>query len=301
MSEILRVENVSKKYGKQEVLKEVSFTLNKGEIVGLVGPNGAGKTTLMKIITGLTPKYRGEVFLDTRNIKIKEKSLTKKIGCVIEAPGFYPEISGYENLKFFSDISGVKDKSQIDEIIEELGIKDYVHKKAGKYSLGMKQRLGVAQAVLSYPPILILDEPTNGLDPAIVPKLRIFIKKIAKEKNTAVLISSHILSEIELMCDRVAFLQKGKIVKVEELSGEKKQGNKIAFKSQNGDELKCFFLKKNLECDVIDKETVHVNIEKKSMESIISEVAISGITFTSVYEVKESLEEKYLKTMEGDI
>lgn len=179
MSEVLRLSNISKVYGKQKVLDKVDLFINEGEIIGLVGPNGAGKSTLMKIITGLVKKYDGDVYIKGENIKNIKRRTTKRIGCVIETPGFYPDLTGYENLLFFAEVSGLDDKKEIDEIIKKLGIEGYMDKKVKKYSLGMKQRLGVAQAVLSYPPILILDEPTNGLDPAIVPQLRKFIKYIA--------------------------------------------------------------------------------------------------------------------------
>jgi len=297
MSEILKVNNVTKFYGKQKVLDEVNLSINQGEIIGLVGPNGAGKTTLMKIITGLIPKYEGQVFIDNRNIKDRKHLKTKEIGCVIEVPGFYPELTGYENLLFFAEISGLNDKSEINEIVKNLGIEDYVNKKVKKYSLGMKQRLGVAQAVLTYPPILILDEPTNGLDPAIVPQLRKFIKQIAKEKNTAVLISSHILSEIELMCDKVVFIQKGEIIKVENLDQEEKSSSKVAFVTSKLDKLEQFFNSKNISHQVTSKEELQAEVDTKELEDLILSISKADIPLRSVYEVKESLEEKYLKTM----
>lgn len=297
MSEILKVNNVTKFYGKQKVLNDVNLSINQGEIIGLIGPNGAGKTTLMKIITGLIPKYEGQVFIDNRNIKNRNYLKTKEIGCVIEVPGFYPELTGYENLLFFAEISGLKDKSEIDEIVKSLGIEDYVNKKVKKYSLGMKQRLGVAQAVLTYPPVLILDEPTNGLDPAIVPQLRKFIKYIAKEKNTAVLISSHILSEIELMCDKVVFIQKGEIIKVENLEQEEKSSSKVAFVTSKLDKLEEFFNSKNISHQVTSKDELQAEVDTKELEDLILSISKADISLRSVYEVKESLEEKYLKTM----
>ncbi|EQB90397.1 ABC-2 type transport system ATP-binding protein [Clostridium punense] len=297
MSEILKVNNVTKFYGKQRVLNGVDLSINQGEIIGLVGPNGAGKTTLMKIITGLIPKYEGQVFIDSRNIKDRKHLKTKEIGCVIEVPGFYPELTGYENLLFFAEISGLKDKSEINEIVKSLGIEDYVNKKVKKYSLGMKQRLGVAQAVLTYPPVLILDEPTNGLDPAIVPQLRKFIKHIAKEKNTAVLISSHILSEIELMCDKVVFIQKGEIIKVENLEQEGKSSSKVAFVTSKLDKLEQFFNTKNISHQVTSKEELQAEVDIKELEDLILSISKADIPLRSVHEVKESLEEKYLKTM----
>ncbi|MBU3091816.1 ABC transporter ATP-binding protein [Clostridium sp. CF011] len=299
MSEVLRLSNISKVYGNQKVLDKVELSINEGEIIGLVGPNGAGKTTLMKIITGLVKKYDGDVYIKGENIKSIKRCKTKRIGCVIETPGFYPDLTGYENLLFFAAVSGLEDKKEIDEIIKKLGIDGYMDKKVKKYSLGMKQRLGVAQAVLSYPPILILDEPTNGLDPAIVPQLRKFIKYIAEEKQTAVLMSSHILSEIELMCDKVAFIQQGMLIKVENLKKIKKDNDVVAFKTSKLHELKTLFETKNLTYKILGEDTIHVTIKAFELESLILDVSSAKIPFTGVYEVKESLEEKYLRTI-GD-
>lgn len=299
MNEVLKISNVTKTYGRQTVLDNVNLSIEQGKIMGLVGPNGAGKTTLMKIITKLIKKYDGDVFINSENIRINLRHDTKQIGCVIETPGFYPDLTGYENLLFFAEISGLKDKSQINEIVEKLGIEGYINRKAKTYSLGMKQRLGVAQAVLSYPPILILDEPTNGLDPSIVPELRKFIKYIAEEKHTAVLISSHILSEIELMCDKVAFIQKGKILKVESLKETEKDTEVIAFETSKLEELKSFFDSMSLNYKVIDSCKLHVELKADKLENLVSCISKQNIPLKCVYEVKESLEEKYLKTM-GD-
>ncbi|SHI71429.1 ABC-2 type transport system ATP-binding protein [Clostridium cavendishii DSM 21758] len=297
MEEILKIKDITKVYGKQVVLDKVNLSLGEGEIIGLVGPNGAGKTTLMKIITGLIKKYNGDVFIKNENIKENIKHDTKQIGCVIETPGFYPDLTGYENLLFFSEISGLKDKNEINEIVKKLGIEDYVNKKVKKYSLGMKQRLGVAQAVLSYPPILILDEPTNGLDPAIVPELRKFIKYIAKEKHTAVFISSHILSEIELMCDKVAFIQEGKLVKIENLKEVKRDNTTIAFITSKIEELRNFFNERKIEYKILGEDKLQIVLNPKHLEDLVLNISKANIPLRSVYEVSESLEEKYLRTM----
>lgn len=300
MVKVLKINNVTKAYGKQTVLNNINLDLEEGEIMGLIGPNGAGKTTLMKIITKLIKKYDGEVYIEGENIKSHKKHDTKQIGCVIETPGFYPDLTGYENLLFFAEISGLKDKREIEDIVEKLGIKNYINKKVKKYSLGMKQRLGVAQAVLSYPPILILDEPTNGLDPSIIPQLRNFINHIAKEKNTAVLISSHILSEIELMCDKVAFIQEGKIIKVESLKKDEKDTVNIAFITSKLRELEAFFKGRKLDHKIISEDKVYAELNPNELESLISSIGKANIPLRGVYEEKESLEEKYLKTMEGE-
>lgn len=198
--------NINKQYGKQLVLKNVSITIREGEVVGLIGPNGAGKSTLMKILVGLIRNFEGKV-----ELPLYQKG-RKNIGCVIETPGFCGSCTGYDNLKYFAELSGCRSKDEIDEVIRILDIEEFIHKKAAKYSLGMKQRLGLAQAILGEPRLLVLDEPTNGLDPNVVPEIRRFIRYISKEKGIAVLISSHILSEIELMCDRVIGINKGIII-----------------------------------------------------------------------------------------
>lgn len=301
MNNILKINNVTKKYGTRTVLSNINFTMNEGEIIGLVGPNGAGKTTIMKIITGLTNKYDGEVFIQNENIMNMKKSKTKKVGCVIETPGLYPNLTGYENLEFFAQISGVKNTDEISTIVKMLGLEDAINKKVKTYSLGMRQRLGIAQAVLSYPPLLILDEPTNGLDPNVIIEIRKFIKYISEKKKTTVLISSHILSEIEMLCDRVIFMQKGEVIRCEDL---KNKGSEIAttvFETKNIEEFKRFFKEKNIEFSTEDVDKVKIQKNKIEIQQIIKELINDGILFTSVYEEKESLEEKFMKTVGGDI
>ena len=300
MNKVLTVKNITKVYGRQKVLEGVNLSINQGEIIGLVGPNGAGKTTLMKIITGLIKNYSGDVFIENENITTSKKKKTKSVGCVIETPGFYPNLTGYENLLFFAEISGMRNKKEIDEIVKSLGIDSYVHKKVKQYSLGMKQRLGVAQAVLTYPPLLILDEPTNGLDPAIVPQLRKFIKQIAKEKNTSVLISSHILSEIEIMCDKVAFIQQGKIIKVESLKRDSADSTTVAFVTSKIEALKGFFNDKSIIYKSIDQNQIQCKVNIEELENLVSSISKADIPLRSVYEVKDSLEKKYLDTMRSE-
>ena len=182
MGKVLEVKNVSKRYKDYTALDDVTFSLNEGEIIGLVGPNGAGKTTLMRIIVGLTKKYEGEVILKDNT----------SIGCVIETPSFYPFMTGYENLKYFAELNQVNVK-KVMETIELLKLKDALNKKVKGYSLGMRQRLGIAAALLREPKLLVLDEPTNGLDPAGIHELREYIKEIAVKNKITILISSHIL------------------------------------------------------------------------------------------------------------
>jgi ABC-2 type transport system ATP-binding protein len=303
MTSIISIQHVYKKYRSQEVLSDVSFSMNAGEILGLVGPNGAGKTTLMKIITGLIPKYDGEIYFQNENIKTLKNSDRKRIGCVIETPGFYHNLSGYDNLLFAAHLAGVKNYKEVDEIINILGIDNFVHKKAGSYSLGMRQRLGVAQAILSYPPVLILDEPTNGLDPEVVPQLRSLLKFVSEEKQTSILISSHILSEIEQICQRVVFIKNGKILTIDALNkSETKQENcqnQIAIETSNLAILEKYLRSHHILYKVINESTVHFVYSSANVELLVADIAFNKIPLKYVYEVQDSLEVKYLKAM-GD-
>ena len=300
MKDILKVENVTKIYGKKTVLDNVSFSIKEGEIVGLVGPNGAGKTTVMKIITGLTPKYEGNVYIGNENIrnKLKNKAKTKNVGCIIETPGFYPSLTGEENLKFFAELSGLEDLSEIDEIVESLGLQNAMKKKVGSYSLGMRQRLGIAQAVLTYPPLLILDEPTNGLDPNIIPEIRKFIINIAKKKKVAVLISSHILSELEIMCDKIVFIQKGKIIVPEDTNSFE---STVRITTSNIAALQRVLKKSNYKLFNLTINSVEFNIDPKELENLTNYLAINKIPFSTVEILTESLEDKFLNIMRGDL
>lgn len=300
MKEILKVENVTKIYGKKTVLDNVSFSIKEGEIVGLVGPNGAGKTTVMKIITGLTPKYEGNVYIGNENIKnkLKNKTKTKNVGCIIETPGFYPSLTGEENLKFFAELSGLEDLSEIEEIVESLGLQNAMKKKVGSYSLGMRQRLGIAQAVLTYPPLLILDEPTNGLDPNIIPEIRKFIINIAKNKKVAVLISSHILSELEIMCDKIVFIQKGKIIVPEDTNSLE---STVRITTSNIAALQRALKKNNYKLFNLTINSVEFKIDPKELENLTRELAINKIPFSTVEILTESLEDKFLNIMRGDL
>ncbi len=197
MNCVLRVKDVSKRAKDFQILNKVSFELGSGEIVGLIGPNGAGKTSIMKILVGLTRNYTGEVDL----------SGVRDIGSMIETPSFYPYNTGYQNLMYFAGLNGVG-KKKVGELLELLGLMDAANKNVKTYSLGMRQRLGIAQALLKDPDVLILDEPTNGLDPEGIYEVREYIRKIANEKNITVLISSHLLGELEKMCDRAIIIKK---------------------------------------------------------------------------------------------
>lgn len=202
MKNILEIKNVSKKIGKKQILKDITLEVKQGEIFGFVGPNGAGKTTLIKTMLGLYKQDSGSITINGFNIKTEFEKAMENIGAIIENPEMYDYLSGKDNLKIYKMIGNVSDEA-LEEIIKTVKLENRINNKVKTYSLGMRQRLGLAQALISNPKLLILDEPTNGLDPIGIKELRELLKKISKEKNISVFVSSHILSEIELMCDRI--------------------------------------------------------------------------------------------------
>ncbi len=209
---VLEISNLSKSFGKNKILKNLDMTIYEGDIIGLIGPNGAGKSTFIKIILGLYKKDTGSVKIAGYNINNDFEKALSNVGCIIENPDFYEHISGAKNLKMTALLNNVKDKAYIEKIIKLLKLNTKINDKVKKYSLGMKQRLGIANALIKKPKLLILDEPTNGLDPLGIKELREIIKKISIDMNVAVLISSHILSEIEIICDSIVIIDNGYII-----------------------------------------------------------------------------------------
>jgi hypothetical protein len=206
---LIETKQLTKIYGEQTAVNSVNLHVKKGRIYGLLGRNGAGKTTIMKMILGLTPITSGEIDVFGQNIKGKEKRIYPRIGAIIETPGFYPNLTGTENLEIFAKLRGTAAPNAVKTALEIVGLPYKDKKLFSKYSLGMKQRLGIANAILHDPELLILDEPTNGLDPIGIAEVRNFIKDLSKERGKTILISSHILSEIELLADDIGIIDHG--------------------------------------------------------------------------------------------
>ncbi len=209
---VLETTNLNKAYGERHVVKNVNLLVHEGEIFGFLGPNGAGKSTTIKMIAGLTSITSGNVYICGVSLKNNFEKAIKNIGGVIETPTLYDYMSGYNNLKFFASLYPNISDQKIMEIATFVGLESRLKDKVSQYSLGMKQRLGIAQALLHSPKLLILDEPTNGLDANGIKEMRMLLKQLAKEKGIAILISSHILSEMENLCDMIAIINRGEIV-----------------------------------------------------------------------------------------
>ncbi|MFK4291030.1 MULTISPECIES: ABC transporter ATP-binding protein [Bacillus] len=214
MTTILSVRDLKKVIGKKTLVEDISFDVKQGEVFGFLGPNGAGKTTTIRMLVGLIKATEGTISIGGYSIKENFREAMRQIGSIVENPELYTYLTGWENLKQFARMLGDISDERIVEIAKMVHLDERIHDKVKTYSLGMKQRLGIAQALLGNPKLLILDEPTNGLDPAGIRELREFIHKLVKEENMSVFISSHLLSEVQLICDRVAIIHKGKMITV---------------------------------------------------------------------------------------
>ena len=223
---VVETKYLTKKYGKQTVVNDVNLHVKKGRIYGLLGRNGAGKTTIMKMILGLTSVTSGKIDVFGKNIAGQEKRIYPRIGAIIEAPGFYPNLTGTENLEIFAKLRGTAASNAVKNALEVVGLPYKDKKRFSEYSLGMKQRLGIANAILHDPELLILDEPTNGLDPIGIAEMRDFIKKLSAEQGKTILISSHILSEIALLADDIGIIDCGVLLEESSMNELKKRNGK---------------------------------------------------------------------------
>lgn len=211
MESIITLSNVSKSYQLQQVVKNLSLTIPEGSLYGFLGPNGAGKTTTMRILIGLIEADNGEIFLKGKNIKEWNKSLFNHVGCFIDTPSYYPNLTAYENLAYIQKITN-KPLSEVNRVLKITGIFHVKDKKVKNFSMGMKQRLGLAFAMLNDPDILILDEPTNGLDPEGIHEIRNFLINLCKNEGKTIFVSSHNLAEIEMMADYIALINQGELI-----------------------------------------------------------------------------------------
>jgi len=296
---ILLVENVTKVINKKNIVKDISFSIDEGEILGFLGPNGAGKSTTLRMIVGLSKPTTGKIEICGYSITENYIKSMSNIGCIIEGPDLYNYISGIENLKMFASMNRGITQKDIYDVVELVGLQNRIKDKVSTYSLGMKQRLGLAQALINNPKLLILDEPTNGLDPSGISEFRNIVKDLAKEKKISVLISSHLMSEIELMCDKVSIIKNGVILKnamVKELLATQE-----VFWILNDNEKGRQILKNRWE---INSQVVGERLEAILDLSKLSEINNSffkeGLMIKFVNNKNKTLEDLFLRLTEGN-
>ncbi|SFD05748.1 ABC transporter ATP-binding protein [Clostridium uliginosum] len=301
---VLEINNVCKTLGKRKIIKGIDISVKEGEIFGFLGPNGAGKTTTIRMLVGLITQTSGDITICGHNlIKDKERAL-KDVGAVVENPELYKYLSGRENLMQIARIRKVS-KKEVEELIKLVGLEGRIDDRVGKYSLGMKQRLGLAAALIGNPKLLILDEPTNGLDPSGILDFRAVIKQAAKEKGMAVFISSHILSEVQNLCDRVAFINQGVIQSTEEIQGQNIDTKKDSMTLiTNTDKNKVLGIIKNIPYIIhstLEGKEIHILLEKNMIPKLVKKLINEDVEVCEIYRNRRGLEERYMELMEGGI
>ncbi len=297
---ILKCENLKKKFGKKEILKGVSLEANAGDILGFIGPNGAGKTTTIKLILGLQSITSGSVKINGYDIEKDFTQAIKKVGTIVESPDLYMYMSGYENLKIIANLYDGINKERIDEVIKLVGLENRIKDKVSKYSLGMRQRLGIAQAILHKPNLLVLDEPTNGLDPEGIKQVKDLIVKLAKEEKMAVLISSHNLLELESFCTKVTIIKNGEVVESTSMEEAKKLSKDTCYKIEVNDIEKAVEIIQE-QTEKIDDKNIKVHISKEKVPEIIEKLVKDNIKIYRVCEEEISLEDAFLKKTGGNV
>lgn len=297
---VLQVKNLSKKIGKKTIVQNVNFEISAGEVFGLIGPNGAGKTTVIRSIVSLISRTTGTIMINGFDVSVDFKSAISEVGAIIENPEFYMYMSGWDNLKQFARMSrkDVTDE-QIQEMVAKVKLTDAINQKVKTYSLGMRQRLGLAQALLHRPAVLILDEPTNGLDPQGMAEFREIIREVSKQ-GTGVLISSHILSEIQQITDRFAIIEKGQITHTETISDIENSAQGLYMFKVN-DSQKAAKVLQELKCEgkMHEDGFVQVKINEKAVPIVIRALVAAEIDIFSVTAKKGSLEERFFELTEG--
>lgn len=293
--EILKCSNLNKSYGKKKVLQNINISLEEGDILGFIGPNGAGKTTTIKLILGLQKIDSGSVTICGYDIQKDFTKAIRNVCGIVESPDLYLYLSGYDNLKLIADLYGVKE-DKIKEVVKLVGLEKRIKDKVSKYSLGMRQRLGIAASLLNDPKLLILDEPTNGLDPEGSKKIRDLIVKLS-QKKIGILISSHALSELESIVNKVVIIQNGQIVEETSLEKIKKlDDNYYIFEVDKVGKIEEFEEK----IIQISDTKFKVNINRNDIPSFINKLINKEINIYSIYEERLSLEDAFLKKTGGN-
>ncbi|NYV64478.1 ABC transporter ATP-binding protein [Bacillus sp. Gen3] len=297
MKPVVELKNVTKVIKGKKIIDNLTFNIEEGEVFGFLGPNGAGKTTTIRMIVGLMKISSGDILVCGKNVKSEYEDALRNVGGIVENPEMYKFLTGYQNLMQYARMIKGITKEKINEVIELVGLEDRIHEKVKTYSLGMRQRLGLAQSLLHEPKVMILDEPTNGLDPAGIREIRDHLRKLTKQKGMAVIVSSHLLSEMEMMCDRIAIIQKGKLIDVQKVHDfvyeDTKQKYFIEVElTENAKES----LKTLQEYSIKQVETgIEVEIEKNQVPEFIQALIQAGIRIYEVKPMSKSLEDRFLE------
>lgn len=296
MKPVVELKNLSKTIGKKKIIDNVNLVAYPGTITGFLGPNGAGKTTTIRMMVGLMKRTSGDVIIDGVSLNDNFEESLSKVGVIVENPEMYKFMSGYKNLVHFARMHKGVTKERINEVVNQVGMQNRIHEKVSTYSLGMRQRLGLAQALLHRPKFLILDEPTNGLDPAGIREFRHHLRQIAETEGVSVFVSSHMLSEIELMCDRIAVIQNGKLIDIREMSDTKDSFYYIEATPE--DTAKQLLVNEGLTVEPL-KNGLLINAEQHQIPGIVETFIAKGLQVFAVQPHRKTLEDEFLEMTGG--
>ncbi|EAZ86477.1 ABC transporter ATP-binding protein [Lysinibacillus sp. FSL M8-0216] len=293
---IVQLQNLSKTIRGKQLIQQLNIDLYPGQITGFLGPNGAGKTTTIRMMTGLMHPTEGKVIIDGLSLQEHYEEAISKVGVIVENPEMYKFMSGYKNLLHFARMHKNVTKERIMEVVKQVGLENRIHEKVATYSLGMRQRLGLAQALLHRPKFLILDEPTNGLDPAGIREFRMYLRKIAAEDNVSVFVSSHLLSEIELMCDRVAVIQNGKLIDIREIHNESTSFYYV--EAQPQEQVSAHLAQHDYKFEAVNQGYV-IELKKEDVPALTLGLVQAGMQLFAVQPHQKTLEDQFLEMTGG--
>lgn len=297
---VVQLKGLTKTIKKKHLVKDIHLDLVPGEVFGFLGPNGAGKTTTIRMMVGLMKPSQGHVFINGTDLHADFEKAIGEVGAIVENPELYNYLSGYKNLVHFSRMHKSVSKERIHEVIKQVGLENRIHEKVKTYSLGMRQRLGLAQALLHRPKFLILDEPTNGLDPAGIREFRHYLRKIAREDAVSIFVSSHLLSEIELMCDRVGIIQQGELIDVRNIS-DSPTDVKWVIEVDHPQEAEQILIDIVSDVELNSEESsIKFNAEKDLIPEINKKLVDSGVLVYGITSTKTTLEDEFLKVTGGE-
>ena len=296
MSNIIETEGLSKQYGNVYRVKDVDLSVPEGAIYGFLGPNGAGKSTTLKMILGLAKPTAGAIAVFGKQVNSKNRlENLRNVGSLIESPSYYGHLTGAENLRIFQTLRGVP-KQNIDEVLKIVRLENQKNKKVSQYSLGMKQRLGLASALLGYPKLLILDEPTNGLDPAGIQEMRELIQSLPQKFGMTVVVSSHLLSEIDQLATRVGIIREGELVYQDSLTKLHQYSKQhLAVRTMNNEVTKSFLSQNGVAWEAQDDYLIIPQIKDSMMAEISKVLGQNNIGLVRIEERKKSLEDIFLE------
>ncbi|MDQ0170314.1 ABC transporter ATP-binding protein [Paenibacillus tundrae] len=293
---VVRLQGVSKIISSRSLVSDLTLDISPGQVFGFLGPNGAGKTTTIRMMVGLMSISKGDILISGHSVKTEFEKAIAEVGAIVENPEMYKFLTGYQNLVHFARMSPGITKERIAETIERVGLTARIHDKVKTYSLGMRQRLGVAQAILHKPKLLVLDEPTNGLDPQGIRELRDYLRQLTREEGITVFVSSHLLSEMELMCDTVAIIQNGKLIDVRNLRQEAGADAQIevAFEVNNAQRAA-----ELIPGATIQGSNIVISVSREQIPELNARLVHEGLQVYGIRNVTHTLEDQFLQMTGG--